>query len=177
MRNIRNMTTAAVMLALGQVLPFITGQIPQIGSMLSPMHLPVLLCGFTAGPAWGALVGFICPLLRSVLFSMPRMFPTAVAMAFELCTYGFVSGFLFQKAKKQNLVSVYTSLIGAMLAGRVVWGVVQYILLNATGSAFTFQAFLAGAFINAVPAIILQLVLIPVLVMALGKSGFIKLRH
>lgn len=177
MRNIRNMTTAAVMLALGQVLPFITGQIPQIGARLSPMHLPVLLCGFAAGPAWGAVVGFICPLLRSVLFGMPPIFPTATAMAFELCTYGFISGFLFQNAKKQNLVSVYTSLIGAMLAGRVVWGIVQYILLTATKSTFTFQAFLAGAFINAVPAIILQLVLIPVLVMALGKSGLIKLRQ
>ncbi len=177
MRNVKNIAIAGVMLALGQVLPFITGQIPQIGAMLSPMHLPILLCGFTAGPIWGAIVGFICPLLRSVLFGMPRMFPNAAAMAFELCTYGFVSGFVFNQFKKQNLASVYISLIIAMLAGRVIWGIAQYILLNATGSAFTFQAFLAGAFINAVPAIILQLVLIPILVISLGRSGLIKLRQ
>ncbi len=177
MRNVKNIAIAGVMLALGQVLPFITGQIPQIGAMLSPMHLPILLCGFTAGPIWGAITGFICPLLRSVLFGMPRMFPNAAAMAFELCTYGFVSGFVFNQFKKQNLASVYISLITAMLAGRVIWGIAQYILLNATGSAFTFQAFLAGAFINAVPAIILQLILIPILVISLGRSGLINLRQ
>lgn len=37
---------AAMFLALALVLPFITGQLPQIGNALCPMHFPVLLCGF-----------------------------------------------------------------------------------------------------------------------------------
>ena len=90
----RKLTYAALFLALAMVLPFLTAQIPEIGSMLSPMHIPVLLCGFLCGWPWGLAVGFIAPPLRSVLFGMPAMFPGAAAMAFELATYGAVSGLL-----------------------------------------------------------------------------------
>ena len=44
--DIVKLTLAAMFLALAFILPFLTGQIPQIGSMLCPMHIPVLLCGF-----------------------------------------------------------------------------------------------------------------------------------
>ncbi len=160
---------AALFLAIGQVLPFITAQIPQIGAMLSPMHIPVLLCGYVCGPLYGALVGVICPLLRSVLFGFPKMVPTALAMAFELCAYGFFAGFLFSRMKKKTLPNIYLSLIITMVLGRLVWGLAQTVILGLTGSAFTLKMFLAGALINAVPAIILQLVLIPYLVLTLDK--------
>ena len=42
-KRVRSLAVAAAMLALGYVLPFFTGQIPQVGKMLCPMHLPVLL--------------------------------------------------------------------------------------------------------------------------------------
>ena len=87
-KNIQKLTYSALYLAIALVLPFLTGQIPQIGSMLCPMHIPALLCGFVCGWGWGLAVGFIAPLLRSVLFGMPDMFPTAVSMAFELAVYG-----------------------------------------------------------------------------------------
>ena len=95
--QIRRMVFAALCLALALVLPFLTGQIPQVGSALCPMHIPVLLCGFLCGWPWGLAVGFIAPLLRSVIFGMPPMVPAAVAMAFELATYGAVAGFLYRK--------------------------------------------------------------------------------
>ena len=79
-------------LALGYVLPFFTGQIPAVGKMLLPMHIPVLLCGFVCGWQYGLMVGFIVPLFRSVLAGMPVMMPTAVGMAFELATYGVLCG-------------------------------------------------------------------------------------
>ena len=87
----RNLVLAALFLALAFVLPMLTGHIPQVGNMLCPMHLPVLLCGFVLGGPWGLAIGFIAPLLRSVLFGMPPLFPTAISMAFELGTYGLVS--------------------------------------------------------------------------------------
>ena len=90
----RRLTYAALYLAIAMVLPFITGQIPDIGKALSPMHIPVLLCGFMCGWPWGLVVGFIAPLMRSVLFGMPALFPDAVSMAFELAVYGGLSGFL-----------------------------------------------------------------------------------
>jgi len=175
--RIRNMVQAAVFLALGLVLPFATGQIPQIGKMLLPMHIPVLLCGMICGGGYGMIVGIICPLLRSVLFGMPAIFPNAVAMAFELGTYGFVSGFLYSRSRWQCVVAVEKCLAAAMIAGRLVWGVVMYILMAVTGSAFTLQLFLAGAFVNAVPGIILQLILIPVCMLALNKAGLVPFRR
>ena len=163
-RSIKRLTLAAMFLAIGQILPFITGQIPQIGKMLSPMHFPIFLCGYICGWKYGGIVGFICPLLRSVLFGMPVMYPSAIGMAFELMTYGIVSGLLSEKFGTKPLWRVYLSLIPAMLIGRLVWGLAQIVLLGINGGAFTFNAFMAGVFINAVPGIILQLIIIPLIV-------------
>ena len=170
--HIRNLTYAAICLALCLVLPFLTGQIPQIGSALCPMHLPVLLAGFICGPWWAAAAGFIAPLLRHLIFGMPPIL-TAIAMAFELLTYGIVSGLLYRLLPKKTGY-IYLSLIGAMIVGRVVWGVVQVIILGLSGSPFTWAAFWAGAIVNATPGIIVQLVLIPLLVMALKKARIIQ---
>lgn len=167
-RHIKNLVLAALFLALAYVLPFFTGNIPQIGSMLLPMHIPVLLCGFVCGAPWGTLVGLAAPVMRSALTGgFPPMFPTAFAMAFELAAYGFVSGFLARRLPKR-LKGIYISLIAAMLCGRVVWGLVMAaITLNADG--FTFAAFVAGAFTNAIPGIILQLIAIPAIIFTLQK--------
>ena len=69
--NTKPLITASVCLALCLVLPFLTGQIPQIGSALSPMHIPVLLAGFLCGPWWAMAVGAVAPLLRFFLFHTP----------------------------------------------------------------------------------------------------------
>ena len=90
-------------------------------------------------------------------------------MAFELAVYGGVTGFLYPRLKTRNLAGIYMTLIAAMIAGRIVWGLVSFVLYGISGSAFTFELFLAGAFINAIPGIILHLVIVPPLVMALRK--------
>lgn len=175
--SVKNLVLGALFLALTLLLPFLTGQIPQIGSMLSPMHLPVLLAGFVCGGPVGAVVGFIAPPLRYLLFGMPPIYPTGLAMAFELLTYGLVSGLVYNYVfKKRSVVSVYASLVAAMLAGRVVWGVARLIMAGIATNAdpFTFTAFLSGAFINAVPAIIVQLILVPVIVLALQEAKLIE---
>ena len=233
-KNVKNLTLSAMFIALGLVLPLITGEIQQIGNMLLPMHIPVLLCGFICGWAWGGLVGAVLPPLRFLIFGMPPIYPTAVAMAFELCAYGVFTGLIYAEFKKRgtarsgrltpvknekigaentansgaeistengaenesdtvnndaenmsaenkktakkpaNIVAIYVSLISAMLIGRVVWGVVTWILYGAEGEAFTFSMFLSSAFLEAVPGIILQLVLIPAIMVALQKSKLIK---
>ena len=172
----KELVLAGLFLAIGLLLPFLTGQIPEIGSKLLPMHIPVLICGLVIGWKYGLAVGFILPLLRNLLFGMPPLFPTGISMAFELATYGLLCGLIFSTFKKQDVKALYISLIGAMLGGRVVWGVVQAILLGVSGSGFTMSMFMAGAFLNAIPGIILQLVLIPVLMVALDRAGMIKFR-
>ena len=168
--QIRKLTYAALYLAIALVLPFVTGQIPEIGSMLSPMHIPVLLCGFMCGWPWGLAVGFIAPLLRSVLFGMPALIPSAVAMAFELAVYGAMSGLLYAILPRKPWIT-YAVLVISMIAGRIVWGIARVILAGMTGSSFTWALFISGAVTNAIPGIILHLVLIPVLVIAMERAG------
>lgn len=162
-------------LAVGLTLPFLTGQIPQVGNMLLPMHIPVLLCGLLCGWKYGAAVGAILPLMRSMLFSMPPL-PVAAAMTFELAAYGLVIGLLYARSRWQCIVSLYRSMIIAMLAGRVVWGVAQLIILGLSNSAFTWQMFMAGAFLNAIPGIVLQLALIPLIMLALNRTGLVPFK-
>ncbi|MBQ3518538.1 MAG: ECF transporter S component [Clostridia bacterium] len=172
--NLLKTVFAAVFLALAFVMPFLTGQIPEIGSMLCPMHIPVLLCGFICGWPWGLAVGLTAPLLRSLTLGMPPLFPTALCMAFELASYGAVAG-LMHKLLPRKKGYIYCSLLTAMLVGRVVWGLAMFVCMGADGGAFTFAAFLTGAFTNAIPGIIAQLVLIPVLVMLLDNPKVLQL--
>ena len=173
----KNMTLSAMFLALGLVLPLLTGQIPQIGNMLLPMHLPVFLCGLICGWQYGGVIGFITPLLRYVIFGMPVLYPTGLAMSLELMTYGIVAGLLYAISKWQCVVALYRCLIAAMVAGRVVWGIAEVVLLGLSGDSFTWQAFFAGAFLNAIPGIILQLILIPGIMLALHLTVLVPFKR
>ena len=120
-KHLNNLILSALFLALAYVLPFLTGQIPELGSMLCPMHFPVLLCGFLCGPVWGGAIGVIAPLFRSLTLGMPPIFPKAVCMALELATYGAIAG-LCHRLFPRRRVFLYASLLIAMVAGRLVYG-------------------------------------------------------
>ncbi len=171
---LKNLVLAAMFLAIGLVLPFFTGQIPAVGKKLLPMHIPVLLCGLICGWQYGLGVGFVLPLLRSLLFTMPKLYPVAIAMAFALLTYGLVIGLVYRRLAKKGTVGVYAALLTAMAAGRLVWGAAEVVLLGLNGNAFTAQAFLAGALLNAVPGILVQLILIPAVMAALQKANALE---
>lgn len=173
-KQLLDLVLAALFLALGLLLPFLTGQIPQIGSMLLPMHIPVLICGLVCSWKYGMAVGALLPLLRNLLFGMPPLFPTGISMTFELAAYGLIAGIVYGCFKRQNVRALYISLISAMLGGRMVWGVAQIVLLGMSESGFTWSMFMAGAFLNAIPGIVLQLILIPVLMVALDRTGMVK---
>jgi len=164
------MPQAAMFLVLAYILPFFTGQIPQIGNMLCPMHLPVLLCGFICGGTWGALIGVTAPLLRSVTLGMPLLFPNAICMALELAVYGMVSGGMYKRCPKRKKF-VYVSLIVAMIAGRLVWGIAMFLCMGITKEFFGMEAFLFGAVTGALPGIVLQIVVIPILVFIFQRTG------
>lgn len=171
---ILKITLFAMFLALGWLLPFLTGQIPQIGNMLLPMHIPVILGGFILGPIFGLILGLVTPLTRTLFFGMPILYPTSLSMAIELATYGFFSGLFFmlffKKFKMNFILSIYISLIFAMILGRVTWGLSRFIMGLASNNAFTFNAFIAGAFMSAYPGIIIQLIIIPIIMLILYKA-------
>ena len=175
MKETRKITLSAIFLALGLVLPFLTMQIQSIGNMLLPMHIPVLLCGYVVGVPYSLIIGFITPVLRSFLFGMPMML-NAICMAFELATYGAIAGIMHKKLSSKKWY-IYISLIIAMIAGRIVWGGAMYICMGIKGGAFTLAAFFAGAITNAIPGIIVQLVLIPIIVIMLEKAKVLKSKN
>lgn len=167
------LTVSAMCMALAYVLPFVTAGIPEIGNMLCPMHIPVMVSGFVCGPFYGLAVGIIAPILRSLTLGVPTIFPKAFAMAFELAAYGFFCGLFYKKLPKKT-VNIYVSLIASMIIGRLVWGTVRVLIYGLGGTKFGWAAFLAGAFTNAIPGIILQIILIPAIVIALRRSKLIE---
>lgn len=169
----KKLVLSGLFLALGLVMPFLTAQIPSVGSRLLPMHIPVLLCGFVCGWPYGLIVGFIVPVLRSMLFGMPPMLPTAAAMAFELSAYGCMSGFLYKLLPHKNAY-IFVSLIISMICGRIIWGIVGFFLYGLSGTVFTWEIFLAGAFLNAIPGIAIQIIIIPIVIIALSRARLIE---
>lgn len=177
MKNIslKLMVVNALFLALGLLLPLLTAQIPQFGNMLLPMHIPILICGFVCGWESGLVIGFVTPIIRSFLIGMPPMFPIAIAMSFELAVYGCLTGVFFRLFSKKNML-IPVVLIIAMAGGRIVWGIVSYVLFGLNGTAFSIEMFLAGGIVNAIPGILLQLVLIPIVIIALKKVKLLEYR-
>ena len=176
-RPVYNLVLAAMFLALGIILPFFTGQIPQIGNMLLPMHLPVFLCGLICGWPYGLAVGLVLPLLRHLLFAMPPLI-SAVPMAFELAAYGGIVGFLYGRSRWQCVIALYRSLLVAMVVGRVVWAAVRMVMIGVVQVPFSLEIVLAEGFVQAIPGIILQLVVIPVVMVALDRTGMVRFhRH
>lgn len=179
--DVRLLIIAALMLALAILLPQVFGRVQFLGTKFLPMHIPVLLCGFLCGVRYGALCGAAAPLMCSLLFGMPPFFPMAVSMTVELCAYGAASGvvrtLIAYKPHKFKLVLLYASLIGVMVVGRIAYGITMLIITAVQGEAYTFGIFISASVLSAIPGIILQLILIPLVLAFLSKSGVIKERY
>ena len=167
---VKKLTLTAMFLSLGIVLPMIFGQVSQIGSMLLPMHIPVFLCAFICGWEYSVPMSFILPLLRTVLFSRPKMYPDAIAIAFELAVYALVAGIIFGVFSKKDLKAVYVSMLSAMILGRVVRILVQMALLGVKGEIFTLGAVFSSVVITGIPGIILQLIAVPLILFILKRN-------
>lgn len=167
-KTVFKITLSAIFLSIAYVLPFLTAQIPEIGSMLCPMHIPVILCGFICGWKYGLTIGIIAPLLRGATLGMPPLFPTALAMCFELGTYGLVSGLMY-KLMPKKIVNIFFVLVVAMIFGRLIWGITMFTLMGFELAKFNLSNFWSLAFINALPGIAIQIVLIPIIVITYNK--------
>ena len=171
----RKLTLSALFLALGLVLPLITGQIPQIGKMLLPMHIPVLLCGMVCGAPYGAVCGLLGPMLSSVLTGMPTA-ALMPAMMVECAAYGLTTGLMLCLVRTgKTYAALYLSLVAAMLIGRLVSGVTKALFFMA--GQYTMQAWIAASFVTALPGIVLQLAVVPSIVYYLMRAGLIPQRY
>lgn len=167
----RKLVFVALCIAIGLLLPQMARFVPlaDFGSILLPMHIPVLICGYVAGSRYGLLTGFILPLLAFFLTGMPPLFPVGVSMMFELAAYGFLTGFFYKRLKGNVLVP----LIIAMIGGRLVYGVATAIFFGMANIPFGFEAFISGGFIVALPGIIIQFIIIPPIIHALKNARLV----
>ena len=173
--HIRRSVAAAMCIAMCIVLPMAFHAIPDAGSIFSPMHIPVLLCGLICGPVYGTACGIAGPLLSSVLLQMPPMAYLAPMMV-ECAVYGLCAGLLMRFVRTGRLYGdLYISLTVAMLLGRVVAGAARA-LLFAPG-AYSFSLWATGYFVTSLPGIVIHLLFIPTLVVALQKARLIPPRY
>lgn len=173
--QLKKLSVSAMMLAIALLLPFLTGQLQAVGKMLTPMHIPVLLCGLICGPIHGFAVGIVAAPLRFVLFGMPQM-PNVLYMTAELALYGLLSGLFYQILPKRKLC-LYISLLLAMIGGRVAYAF-MFIFINLS-NARTLEALtlpiISATVLTAWPGMIIQIVLIPTLLIVLHKAKLLPL--
>lgn len=157
---------SALFIAGGLILPTVFHQFGGTGPVFLPMHIPVLLAGFFLGPAMGALVGFVTPLLSSLLTGMPALFPMLPIMLGELTVYGLVAGYCASR-RWPTLVS----LLSAMVAGRLAYGLVFTVMIKVLKLAVPAKLSVTAAVVTGLPGIAIQLVFITALMTALKRRG------
>ncbi|MCL2235721.1 MAG: ECF transporter S component [Defluviitaleaceae bacterium] len=172
-RPVQNLVLAALFFAIGIILPVIVGNTHWTGAMLLPMHLPVLMAGIILGPRYAGIIGILLPITAFLLGHAPPFPHVIIAMSFELPFYGIAAGILFGKLPK-TFPFLMVSLVGAMIIGRVASAIANLVVLNLFTDTppFSFEVFLTGAFVTALPGIIIQIVLIPILIVALQRAGW-----
>ena len=176
MSSAKRITLCAVCIALCYALPIAFHSVG-LGSALSPMHIPVLLCGLVCGGGSGLICGIVGPILSSVLSGMPPM-TMLVRMIPELCVYGLAGGLAMKYIRTGSSVAdVYISQIIAMIAGRIVGGIATAIFFTVTSGVYSLGLWAASYFVEAVPGIVAHLVLVPVLVLSLQKAKLAPRRY
>lgn len=167
-KQIYNLVVAALCVAIGVVLPVAVHGIPNAGAVLLPMHIPVLLCGLLCGPLYGLGCGILTPLMSSLITGMPG--PAYLpSMVCELAVYGLIAGLLIFLVHTGNQTAdLYISLAGAMIAGRIIYGIVNALIFRA--GEYSMSMWLTASFVTALPGIVIQLVLLPLIVLGLRRA-------
>ena len=171
---VKKLVFTAVCAALCLVLPMAFHSVPNAGTIFLPKHIPVLLCGLICGWPYGGVCGIGGPLLSSLVTSMP---PAAMlpSMMVECCAYGFVTGMLMRHVHTKHAVAdLYISLVSAMVVGRVVAGFAKAWIFTPGISPF---AWVTTSLVTGIPGIVIQLILMPMVVLALTKAKLIPNRY
>lgn len=175
--SIKKMALSVLFLTIGWLLPFVTMQVPEIGSMLCPMHIPIFLCGLILGPWYGLLIGLITPTTRTLMFGTPILFPTSLCMIFELATYGYISGYFYKHLNRKNqnrkLLNLFITLIIAMIVGRFIYGMARFLSGLFSNNLIALTYLLIEAYLGSWPGILIQLTFIPIILTICEKIPFI----
>ena len=176
MSSVKRACITAVCIALCYVLPLAFHAVG-LGSVFSPMHIPVLLCGIVCGGGYGTFCGIAGPVLSSVLSGMPTA-TGLISMVPELAAYGLVSGLVLRYLRTGKLLAdLYTALVCAMFLGRIAGGIASALFYLGHGEHFTIALWAGSYFAGALPGIVCHLIVIPLLVLTLMKARIIPPRY
>ncbi|MBE6926685.1 MAG: ECF transporter S component [Ruminococcaceae bacterium] len=178
MTSVKKLCICAICIALCCILPTAFHAVG-LGTALSPMHIPALLCGLLLGPVYGAVCGIVGPVLASLITGMPPL-TRLMYMAPELCVYGLIAGLMMNLVHTHKTVAdLYISLAVAMVAGRIVGGIAQWLVVTVIGGGqiFTVALWVTSYIVGTLPGIVAHLVLLPALVMILEKAKVIPYRY
>lgn len=161
----RDLVKAGLLLAIGIILPAVFHMTGINGAVFLPMHIPVMISGFTIGPVLGSIIGFITPFINHIITGMPTT-PVLWIMMVELTVYGFLSGLLYSNMN----INLMLSLIISMIGGRIAAALTLLILANGFGITMPpIRTYIYGMTLTAIPGIIIQIILIPILMKAYSK--------
>ncbi len=166
--NTKRLLITSMFIAIGIILPSIFHNFNMAGNIFLPMHIPILICAIICGEKYGGICGLVVPILSSFLTGMPPIFPVAIIMSLELGCYGLILGILLKRR------SIMVSLIVTLLIGRIVSCIANFVILGVVQNTFAFSAFIIGTFITALPGIIIQLILIPILYNFFKRRDYIN---
>ncbi|HEY8444488.1 MAG TPA: ECF transporter S component [Bacilli bacterium] len=171
-KDTEKIVLTGLFLAIGIILPPIFHSV-ELGNVISPMHFPVILCGLLLGWQYGLICGLLTPFVGFITWGRPPIMPIGLTMSLELATYGLLAGFIYKKVRlfTNNIYNLYFALIIAMVAGRIVYGAVNWVLFLLDLSKTDFRAFLTSVFVIGLPGIILQILILPVIVMTIEKRN------
>jgi niacin transporter len=181
-------TGTALLLALGVLLPFVFHAFPLGGRIFLPMHIPTFIAGLVLGPVSGLIVGAGSPVLSALITGRPTV-PYMIPMLFELGTYGVVAGLLrpvleraFRGRARGRAAEpahagrhsywtpcLLTSLVIAMVVGRIVWILVVVWLAPVIGISARSVAMAMGAIGAGWIGMAIQIALIPPIVRAIER--------
>ncbi len=173
MSTVKRLVTTAICAAMCVVLPIAFHAIPNAGSVMLPMHIPVLLCGLVCGWPYGLVCGLIGPLLSSFT-GMPPL-SILPSMMVECGVYGMVTGLMMKYVRTgKSVADLYISMLAAMVLGRVVAGFAKALIFAPGTPAF---AWVTTSLVMGIPGIVIQLIVMPLMIAALTKAKLVPKRY
>lgn len=172
MSSVKKVCISSVCVALCYVLPLAFHTLA-MGSMLSPMHIPVFLCGLVCGWPYGAFCGIAGPVISSLLSGMPSAVQL-IYMVPELCAYGLISGLLMERLHTGRFCAdLYCALVPAMILGRIVGGGARALFYMSSARTYSVALWASGYFVESFPGIVLHILVVPALVAVLTRAGLV----
>ncbi|MCD4711656.1 MAG: ECF transporter S component [Clostridiales bacterium] len=167
-KKTHSLILSGVFIALGLVLPIAFHMFGGAGPIFLPMHIPVLIGGFFLSPMLALSVGVLTPMLSGIITGMPPIFPMMPIMMLELGIYGLTISVVKNNVTKNP----YIALLASMILGRVAAGFMVFVLSTFFAAKLPSAIiFITTSVTTGIPGIIIQLIIIPIVVIALNKSN------